>query len=83
MLDTRVVKSFGAAFIPVTSSGGVFCRGDYKTNHPRTNRNYSGTYNHYQGTSLCRNYPGCGGYYNQTGNLTVECAEGRGGEING
>lgn len=45
--------------------------------------NYSGTQNHYQWTSLCRNYPGCVGYYTQTGNLTAECAEGRGGEING
>jgi len=29
VLDTRVFKGFGAAFIPATSSG-VFCRGDYK-----------------------------------------------------
>ncbi len=36
-----------------------------------------------QGTSLCRNYLGRGGYCNQTGNLTAEYAEGRGGEING
>ncbi|MEA1868571.1 MAG: hypothetical protein U9N09_00165 [Euryarchaeota archaeon] len=45
--------------------------------------NYSCTQNHYQWTSLCRNYPVCVRYYNQTRNLTAECAEGRGGDING
>ena len=39
--------------------------------------------NHYRGTSLCKNYPGHGAYCNQTGNLTAEYAEGRGGGING
>nr|QNT35619.1 hypothetical protein BFFPPMPJ_00024 [uncultured Methanosarcinales archaeon] len=32
-----------------------------------------------QGTSLCRDYLGHGGYCNQTGNLTAECAERRRG----
>ena len=45
--------------------------------------NYSGTQNHYQGTSLRRNYLEPGAYCNQTGNLTIACAKGRRGKING